>query len=195
MNSLVVCFTALMLAAGTLAACSSPKSHAAEGTPKGSVHQFAMETIDGGEQSLADYQGKVVVMVNVASKCGYTPQYEQLQAFYEEYKDRGVVVMGFPANNFMGQEPGTDEEIKQFCTENYDVTFPMFSKISVKGSDQHPLYTYLTSAEKNGVLDAEVSWNFNKFLIDPDGKVVKHYNSPTEVTSAAFRQDVEALLE
>ena len=187
--------TAFILLSSTLAACSSPKSQAAEGKPKGSVHQFTMETIDGEEQSLEAYKGKVLVMVNVASKCGYTPQYEQLQAFYEKYKDKGVVVMGFPANNFMNQEPGTDEEIKQFCTENYDVSFPMFSKISVKGSDQHPLYGYLTSEKKNGVLDTKVSWNFNKFLVNQDGQVIKHYNSPVEVTSKAFHEDLEALLE
>lgn len=132
-----------------------------------SVYDFTMTTLDGQEKSLADYKGKVLVIVNTASKCGLTPQYESLEKFYEEYKDQGVEVLGFPANNFLSQEPGTDEEIQTFCQKNYGVTFPMFSKISVKGKDQAPLYKYLTSATGD-----TVSWNFQKFIVDKNGKVV-----------------------
>ena len=109
-----------------------------------SVHDFSLDSIDGEATSLADYKGKVLLMVNVASRCGFTPQYKGLEALYRQYKDKGLVVMGFPANNFGAQEPGTDTEIKAFCSRNFDVTFPMFSKISVKGTDTHPLYEYLT---------------------------------------------------
>ena len=131
-----------------------------------------MTTLEGEEMSLADFIGKKVMVVNVASKCGLTPQYEHLQKLYDDYKDKGFVIIGFPANDFMKQEPGTDAEIKEFCTRNYGVTFPMFSKITVKGEDKHPLYTWLTEKNKNGKQDAEVSWNFQKFLIDEKGNWV-----------------------
>lgn len=135
-----------------------------------SVHEFSMKTIDGKTVSLADYKGKVVLFVNVASRCGYTPQYAGLENLYKKYKDQGFVIVGVPANNFGGQEPGTDEEIKQFCTRTYNVTFPMLSKVSVKGGDITPLYAYLTSA-KGG----DVKWNFTKFLVGKDGKVMERF--------------------
>lgn len=126
-----------------------------------SLYEFKMKNIDGSEVSLETYKGKVVMIVNTASKCGYTPQYEQLQAVYDKYKDKDFVILGFPANNFLGQEPGTDTEIKEFCTLKYKVTFPMFSKISVKGADQHPLYTYLTNEKSNPGFSGEYHyWRF-----------------------------------
>lgn len=136
------------------------------------LYHFKLADIFGDSLKLSEFKGKVIVIVNVASRCGLTPQYEELQAFYEEFHNQGVEVLGFPANNFMNQEPGTNEEIIAFCEANYGVTFPMFSKISVKGRDQHPLYAFLTKKEKNGVLDSEVSWNFQKFIIGRDGRVV-----------------------
>lgn len=135
-------------------------------------YDFVVTTIDGGEFHFSDLKGKKVIVVNTASKCGYTPQYEDLEKLYKEYKDKGLVIIGFPANNFMKQEPGTDDEIKTFCTINYGVTFPMMSKISVKGDDIHPLYVWLTSKELNGVLDSKVKWNFQKYLIDEKGILV-----------------------
>jgi glutathione peroxidase len=141
-----------------------------------SVYDFTMKDIDGKDVQLSQYKGKVLLIVNVASKCGLTPQYESLEQFYEQYKDKGVVVLGFPANNFGGQEPGTEAEIKQFCSTKFNVSFPMFSKISVKGSDMHPLYQYLTQTTGD-----EVGWNFHKFLVGKDGKVIKSISSRTVV--------------
>lgn len=138
-------------------------------TKDNSVHQFTMKNIEGKDVSLADYKGKAIMIVNVASKCGYTPQYEDLQKLYEKYADRDFVILGFPANNFMGQEPGTNAEIQSFCKKNYGVTFPMFSKISVKGNDQAELYKFLTKKERNGVMDSKVKWNFQKYLLDKEG--------------------------
>lgn len=136
---------------------------------------FKVKDIDGKEVDLSQYKGKVVMIVNVASKCGLTPQYEQLEALYEKYKDQDFVILGFPANNFNGQEPGSNEEIKLFCQDKYKVDFPMFSKISVKGEDTAPLYQYLTSTEKNGAFGGEIKWNFNKFLVGKDGKVLARF--------------------
>lgn len=161
-----------------------------ENSSAASVHEFKMKTIDGKEQSLGEYKGKVLVLLNVASKCGYTPQYADWQAFYESHKEKGVEVLGFPANNFMGQEPGSDAEIKQFCSSEYSVTFPMFSKISVKGKDQHPLYAYLT--ETTG---EKVSWNFNKYLVDQNGKVVAHFKSGVKPDDADFNTKLNELLD
>ena len=142
-----------------------------EASVKG-VYDFTMEDIDGNPKPLSDFQGKVVLIVNTASKCGFTPQYEGLQALYETYRDQGFVVLGFPANNFLNQEPGSAFEIRQFCTTNYDVTFPLMEKISVKGKDMHPVYQWLTEKEKNGVMDSNVKWNFQKYLIDENGNLV-----------------------
>ncbi len=140
---------------------------------------FDMESIDGDRVGLQSYEGQVVLIVNVASKCGFTPQYEGLQTLYETYKDQGFVILGFPANNFMGQEPGSDAEIKQFCSTNYGVTFPMFSKISVKGKDQHPLYQYLTDKKAHDFGGA-IKWNFTKFLIGRDGKIKARFSPNTK---------------
>ena len=147
---------------------------------KKSFYDFRVTDIDGKEISLSEFRGKKVLVVNVASKCGLTPQYEQLQSLYEKYRDRNFVIVGFPANNFLSQEPGTNEEIKEFCSTKYHVTFPMMAKISVKGDDIHPLYKWLTSKDENGVLDASVSWNFQKFMIDAQGNLVDYASPKTK---------------
>ena len=140
-----------------------------------SLYDIALVTIDGTPQKMAVYRGKTLLIVNVASQCGFTPQYEGLQALYEQFKDRGLVVLGFPCNQFGQQEPGDEAEIEQFCTRNFRVTFPMFAKIDVNGTNAHPLYQYLKS-EKPGILGTEaIKWNFTKFLVGPDGTVLKRY--------------------
>lgn len=158
-----------------------------------SVYEFKPTNINGKEIPLSEYEGKVLLIVNTASKCGYTPQYEGLQALYEKYNDQGVEVLGFPANNFGGQEPGTDEEIKQFCKVNYDVTFPMFSKVSVKGDDKHPLFQYLTSAD-NADFKGEIKWNFEKFLIGKDGTLQRRFRSDVEPESDEIIKAIEKVL-
>lgn len=149
------------------------------------------QTIDGETATLADWHGDVLLVVNTASRCGLTYQYEELQALYEEYAHRGFRVIGFPANNFLNQEPGTDEEIKQFCTTQYSVTFPMMSKISVKGEDKHPLYAYLT---EQSPFAGEIRWNFDKFLLDREGEVVARFSPRTRPGSEEVVQRIEQLL-
>ncbi len=139
---------------------------------KNSIHTFTVEDINGNSFDLSSLKGKKVMLVNTASKCGLTPQYEKLEALYQQYKDQNFVIIGFPANNFMWQEPGTNDEIKTFCQKNYGVSFPMMAKISVKGKNQHPLYAFLTQKAKNGVVDSSVKWNFQKYLIDENGVLV-----------------------
>lgn len=160
-----------------------------------SIYDFTMKDIDGNDVKLDKYKGSVVMIVNTASRCGYTPQYEGLQAIYEKYKDRGFVVLGFPANNFMGQEPGTDAEIKEFCTLKYNVTFPMFSKIDVTGTHQHPLYGYLTNKATNPEFPGDISWNFNKFLIDKNGKMVGRWGSKDKPEDEAVLAAIESQLK
>jgi glutathione peroxidase len=155
------------------------------------LYSFTMKTIDGNEKNLSDYKGKVLMIVNVASKCGHTPQYKGLEALYEKYKDRGFMILGFPANNFLRQEPGTDSEIKQFCSTKYGVTFDMFSKISVKGNDQHPLYRYLT--EQSPVPGA-VTWNFQKYLVDRKGNIVEKFAPGTEPAEKEVIAEIEKLV-
>jgi glutathione peroxidase len=157
-----------------------------------SVYDFKMRDIDGKDVKLKKYKGNVLLVVNTASQCGYTPQYEGLQATYTKFKDKGFYVLGFPANNFGGQEPGTEKEIKEFCESKYKVTFPMFAKISVKGEDQDPLYAYLTKKETNPEFAGDITWNFNKFLIDRKGKIVARFSSKEkpdgEVITAAIEK-------
>jgi glutathione peroxidase len=153
------------------------------------VYDFTLNSIDGQPTSLSTFKGKVVLLVNVASRCGYTPQYTALEAVYEKYKDRGLVIVGVPANNFGGQEPGTNQEIKTFCAAKYNVTFPMMAKVSVKGKDIAPLYQFLTDKNANPQTGGEIGWNFTKFLIGPDGQVIARFDSAVtpdskEVTSA-----------
>ena len=153
-----------------------------------SVHEFTMNTITGKPVPLADYKGKVVLVVNVASKCGYTPQYEGLEALYKKYKDQGLVVLGFPANNFMSQEPGTNDEIGAFCKSKYGVTFPMFSKISVKGDDKAPLYQFLTAT------GGEIPWNFTKFLVGKDGKPIQRFEPGVKPDASELSAAIEKAL-
>ena len=162
--------------------------------PEKSIYEFSMKDIDGRDVTLDAYKGKVLLIVNTASKCGYTSQYEGLEKIYDKYKDRGFVVLGFPANNFMGQEPGTEQEIKEFCQLKYDVSFPMFSKISVKGPDQHPLYTFLTNPKTNPHTGGEISWNFNKFLIDRDGDIVARFGTKETPESPHLTGAIEKYL-
>lgn len=193
--SLVVLF---ILAAGIVAAAykygfilnPSPASP----PPEKSIYEFSMKDIDGKEVKLDVYKGKVIMIVNTASKCGLTPQYEGLQSLYDKYKDKNFVILGFPANNFMGQEPGTEKEIKDFCTLKYNVTFPMFAKISVKGTDQHPFYTFLTNKESNPGFDGDISWNFEKFLVDKNGKVIARFSPRTTPDDAKLIEAVENAL-
>jgi glutathione peroxidase len=153
---------ALLVMAGSIFAAAS------------GFYTFTLNAIDGRPAPLADYKGKVILVVNVASQCGYTPQYSALESIYEKYKDQGFVILGFPANNFGQQEPGTNEEIKTFCTRKYSVTFPIYAKISVKGSDEAPLYAYLTKDTEPGIR-GDIKWNFTKFLIDRNGNVVQRF--------------------
>lgn len=154
-----------------------------------SLYDFTMKTIDGKEKSLSEYKGKVVMVVNVASFCGFTPQYKDLEAIYKKYQSKGFVIIGFPANNFGKQEPGKDEDIAAFCERNYGVTFDLFSKISVKGDDIHPLYKYLTKETGE-----EIGWNFTKFLIDKNGAIAGRYASRVKPDAQEVVAKIESLL-
>ncbi|MFN0168286.1 MAG: glutathione peroxidase [Bryobacteraceae bacterium] len=154
-----------------------------------SVHQFALKSIDGANLPLSQYKGKVVLVVNTASKCGYTPQYSGLESLYKKYKDQGLVVLGVPANNFGAQEPGTEQEIKTFCSRNYQVTFPMTTKVSVKGDDQAPLYRFLS--DKAGA----PKWNFTKYLIGKDGAVIRKFDSAATPESGEVTSAIEQALK
>lgn len=158
------------------------------------LYSFTLNSIDGKPAPLADYKGKVVLLVNVASQCGYTPQYAPLESVYEKYKDQGFVILGFPANNFGAQEPGTNEEIKTFCNRKYNVTFPMYAKISVKGADLAPLYAYLTTQTAPGI-SGEIKWNFTKFLVDKNGNVVKRFEPAVTPDSKEVVSAIEAELK
>ena len=155
-----------------------------------SFTSIPFKTITGHNSSLADFAGKVLLVVNVASKCGFTPQYEGLEALYEKYKDQGLVIVGFPANNFGDQEPGTNEEIQTFCSTKYHVTFPMMSKVSVKGQDKHPLFAYLT---EHSTIPGEIKWNFSKFLLDRSGKLVARFPSDVKPLDAQLTSKIESL--
>lgn len=180
------------LVGGTFLLCHNLHNTVLAGHP--SVLDYKMKDIDGKEVKLKKYKGNVLLIVNTASKCGYTPQYEGLQSTYTKYKDKGFYVLGFPANNFGAQEPGTEAEIKEFCTSKYHVTFPMFAKISVKGEDQDPLYKFLTSKETNPDFSGDITWNFNKFLIDRSGKVVARFTSKDKPDGEAVTAAIEKYL-
>ncbi len=158
------------------------------------IYRFEMDSIDGTPVKIGTYSGKVLLLVNVASKCGYTPQYAGLEQLYEKYQADGLVILGFPANNFGSQEPGTNEEIKAFCTTNYNVTFPMFAKISVKGDDIHPLYKFLTDPTTDPNFSGPITWNFNKYLIGRDGSIIGRYDSKVEPLSPELTGDIENAL-
>jgi glutathione peroxidase len=179
----------LLFAASLLMGCVQAKSTNTtnmENTPTAdsatSIHKFSVKALDGTTINFADFKGKKILIVNTASECGYTPQYKDLQALYEKYKEK-LVIVGFPANNFGGQEPGTATEIKSFCTKNYGVTFLMADKISVKGDDMAPIYQWLTQKNQNGVLDASIKWNFNKFLLNEKGEIIAKFDSGTKPMS------------
>jgi glutathione peroxidase len=159
------------------------------------VYDFTLDSIKGTPTPLANYKGKVMLLVNVASQCGYTYQYEGLQALYMKYKDQGLVVAGFPANNFGHQEPGTNAEIGAFCKSKFGVTFPMFSKISVAGNDKAPLYQFLTDKNAHPKTGGEIPWNFTKYLVDRNGKVLARFDAPTEPMSKELTSAVEAALK
>jgi glutathione peroxidase len=193
----------LVLAAAAMAAAkgkdvvkepSDAPAPARENAPASPL-DFTVKAIDGKEQKLADYKGKVVMMVNVASQCGNTRQYAALEEMYERYKDKGLVILGFPANNFGGQEPGSDEEIQKFCTSKYNVSFPMMSKISVKGADKAPLYAWLTGDATNPDFAGDVTWNFGKFLVDRNGNVMARFDPRTTPTDPKLVEAVEKALE
>ena len=160
-----------------------------------SVHDFTLNSLAGTPTPLASFKGKVMLLVNVASQCGYTYQYEGLQALYAKYKDQGLVLAGFPANNFGGQEPGSNEEIATFCKAKYGVTFPMFSKISVKGSDEAPLYKFLTDKSTNPTFGGDIQWNFTKFLVDRNGKVIARFEPGVEPNSKELESAVMKALK
>ena len=167
----------------------------------GHIYDFVMKDIAGVDVPLLNFRGKVLLVVNVASKCGFTPQYAGLQSLYERYRERGFEILGFPANDFLWQEPGSDQEIKQFCSMTYNVSFPLFSKIPVKGRNIHPLYRFLTDKETNPSFSGKITWNFNKFLVDRNGRIVNRFDSKVEpldervlsaVEGAVASQDVDS---
>jgi glutathione peroxidase len=174
----------LMLCVGCASLAAQPKS----------IYDFNLKTIDGQPTSLKAYHGKVVLLVNVASKCGYTPQYAGLEALYEKYKDRGLVIVGVPANNFGQQEPGTNEEIKKFCSNKYSVTFPMMSKVSVLGDDKTPLYVFLTSKSTDPKFAGDIQWNFTKFLFDRNGNPVARFEPNVTPDSPEVTAAIESAL-
>jgi glutathione peroxidase len=191
--TVAIAFTAL--SAGLVG--EKPKSEQkkpADSKSTPAVLTFTMNSLDGKPVELSKYQGKVVLIVNTASKCGYTPQYKSLQALHEKYKDKGLAILGFPANEFGQQEPGTNEEIATFCEKNYGVTFDMFSKVVVKGDQQCPLYKYLTSAETNPKHAGEIKWNFEKFLINRKGEIVNRFGSKIAPDSDEMIKAIEAEL-
>jgi glutathione peroxidase len=167
---------------------------AASGFAASSVHEFTMNSIDGKPVNLSAFKGKAILFVNVASQCGYTPQYTGLQSLYMKYKDKGLLIVGVPANNFGQQEPGTNEEIKTFCSRTYHVTFPMMAKVSVKGGDITPLYRYLTDKSANPAVGGDVQWNFTKFLVNKDGKPVKRFEPGVSPDSPEMAAAIEQAL-
>ncbi|HVF46716.1 MAG TPA: glutathione peroxidase [Pyrinomonadaceae bacterium] len=187
------CLVALA-AAGWFFFYTHQVEESAQASAAKSVLDFRVRDIDGKEVKLKKFKGNVLLIVNVASKCGYTPQYEGLQATYLKYKDQGFSTLAFPANNFGGQEPGTAAEIKEFCESKYKVTFPLFAKVSVKGEDQEPLFQFLTSKETNPEFGGDITWNFNKFLIDRKGNVVARFTSKDKPDGEAVAAAIEKYL-
>ena len=182
-----------MNALRTLLALTCTALMAATVSAADSLYDIPLKDIDGKDTSLKAYAGKPILIVNVASKCGYTKQYSGLEEVYRKYKDKGLVVLGFPSNDFGGQEPGTNEEIKKFCSSKFDVTFPMFDKLHTKGPEQHPLYAALTGP--TSPVPGDVKWNFNKFLIGKDGKIIKRYDSKVAPDDATLTADIDAALK
>ena len=198
-NNLFLSYAVVTMLMFTAVSCDARSSNAsasmAQAASNKSIYDFTMKDIDGKMVPLSAYKGKIVVIVNTASQCGLTGQLSEIESFYKKYKDKGIVVLGFPANDFLGQEPLNDAEIKSFCSKNYGVTFPMFSKISVKGDDMAPLYRFLTSKSENGITDAPVSWNFQKFLIDKEGRFVTFFAPKTSVKDEKVTEAIQTLLK
>jgi glutathione peroxidase len=178
----LVCSAVFLMTAQLQAQTSINKSKTEKVMGKQTIYQFKVEDLSGNTFDFASLKGKKIMIVNTASKCGLTPQYKDLEAVYKEYKDKGFVIVGFPANNFASQEPGTNQEIQAFCQQNYGVTFPMMDKVSVKGDDMCEVYKFLTQKSKNGLQDSEVEWNFQKYLINEKGELVKVIKPKTLVT-------------
>ncbi|MDN3693021.1 glutathione peroxidase [Chryseobacterium tructae] len=187
-------FLLLLSLTAFLQSCTNQKSEISKAKTNElmgkTIYDFKVESLDGKEINFADFKGKKILIVNTASECGFTPQYADLEKVYEEYKDK-LVVVGFPANNFGGQEPGTNTEIGTFCQKNYGVTFPMAAKVSVKGDDTAPIFKYLTEQELNGVKNTTILWNFTKFLIDENGKLIDSYVSTTKPTSESITKHLK----
>ncbi len=195
MKILLSLFTVILLSVVAVVTITYAEEKVAKDENMKSIYSFTLKDIDGNPVKLEQYQGKALLLVNVASRCGFTPQYTGLQNLYAKYKDQGLVVLGFPANNFGKQEPGNDTEIKTFCATKYSVNFPMFSKISVKGDDQHPLYQFLTSKETNPKFSGEIAWNFNKFLVDRKGNIIARFVSKDTPESEKVVQAIEQALK
>ena len=183
MKKIIFLFTAFF-ALSLLAFIAPPKS----------LFNYKAKDIIGQDISLSQFKGKVVLVVNLATQCAFTPQYRDLQALYDKYGENGFVILGFPSNSFGGQEPGTNEEIRQFCTQKFAITFPVFSKISVTGDDIHPIYKFLTQKSENGKVDAPIEWNFQKFLIDRNGNVVKSFRPKVKPLNKDLTKEIEKLL-
>ncbi len=196
LTKMAMALAAMVGTASTHAQETTSTSPASTPTKYASVYEIPVEPMkaEGGTKatSLGEFKGKALLVVNVASKCGYTKQYEGLEALYKKYKDQGLVVVGFPSNDFKGQEPGTEEEIVEFCKATYGVTFPLFAKVNIKGEDKSPLYQYLQEGDHAG--KAEVSWNFNKYLVGRDGQVMGHYPSKVTPDDPNLVQTIEAAL-
>ena len=199
-RNLLSCLCVLLLVSGCRAGdttattnAAAPESKEEAMAPVTGVYQFSMPDINGKEVSLSDYQGKVILIVNTASKCGFTPQYDGLEKLYERYKDKGFAVLGFPANNFGNQEPGSNDEIKSFCSTRFNVTFPLFAKSSVKGDDISPLYAYLTGSETK--FGGPIGWNFTKFLVDGKGQVIARFSSRVTPLDSELEEAVKQALE
>jgi glutathione peroxidase len=185
---------ALGLASSALFAADSKPAGGADAQQAKSVLDFKLNDIDGKPVDLSKYKGKVLLIVNTASKCGHTPQYASLEKIYDQYKQQGFEVLAFPANEFRAQEPGTNAEIKEFCSSKYDVSFPLFSKIVVKGEGMHPLYQFITSSEKNPQTGGEIKWNFTKFLVDREGKIVQRFEPAVKPDDAKVTAAIETAL-
>ena len=192
MNAKLIAIGMMCLVA--IFASGASKRKGASADMPASIYEIGVTSIDGRETSLADFRGEVLLVVNVASRCGFTPQYEGLQALHERLGERGLRVLGFPANNFLSQEPGSDEEIREFCSANYGVSFPMFAKISVKGEDIHPLYRFLTGGQGHKKFSGDIGWNFNKFLIDREGNIVGRFGARTKPESDEIVAAIERAL-
>jgi len=184
MKNLFIFAYSLFLFFGNQSQCQNNQSKST--MEKQTIYQFKIKDLSGNDFDFASLKGKKIMIVNTASKCGLTPQYKELEALYKQYKDKGFVIVGFPANNFASQEPGTNEEIATFCQLNYGVTFPMMGKISVKGDDMHEIYQFLTQKDKNGLQDSEVKWNFQKYLLNEKGELVKVIDPRTLPTDAVI---------